>query len=125
MVWSFDDNQPIYLQIMQIIKTNIVSGNLPVGSKLPSVRELALEAGVNPNTMQRALAELERDGLLYSQRTSGRFVTDDQEKISGYSEELAYQYINTMVDNITALGYSVEQIPSLVDSVLKDNNPRT
>lgn len=125
MVWSFDDNQPIYLQIMQIIKTNIVSGNLPVGSKLPSVRELALEAGVNPNTMQRALAELERDGLLYSQRTSGRFVTDDQQKISGYSEELAYQYINTMVDNITALGYSVEQIPSLVDSVLKDNNPHT
>lgn len=122
MVWSFDDNQPIYLQIMQVIKTNIVSGNLPVGSKLPSVRELALEAGVNPNTMQRALAELERDGLLYSQRTSGRFVTDDQEKISGYSEELAYQYINTMVDHITALGYSVEQIPSLVESVLKDSN---
>lgn len=122
MVWSFDDNQPIYLQIMQIIKTNIVSGNLPVGSKLPSVRELALEAGVNPNTMQRALAELERDGLLYSQRTSGRFVTDDQEKISGYSKELAYQYINEMVDHITALGYSVEQIPSLVDSVLKDSN---
>lgn len=122
MVWSFDDNQPIYLQIMQVIKTNIVSGNLPVGSKLPSVRELALEAGVNPNTMQRALAELERDGLLYSQRTSGRFVTDDQEKISGYSEELAYQYINAMVDNITALGYSVKQIPSLVESVLKDSN---
>lgn len=122
MVWSFDDNQPIYLQIMQIIKTNIVSGNLPVGSKLPSVRELALEAGVNPNTMQRALAELERDGLLYSQRTSGRFVTDDQEKISGYSKELAYQYINAMVDHITALGYSVEQIPSLVESVLKDSN---
>ena len=72
MAWKFNDNAPIYLQIVNTLKRNIASGAYPPGSRLPSVRDLALEAGVNPNTMQRALSELERSGLVNSQRTAGR-----------------------------------------------------
>ena len=76
MKWEFNDDTPIYLQIMEHFKTEIASGGLKAGDKIPPVRELALEAGVNPNTMQKALSELEREGLLESQRTSGRFVAE-------------------------------------------------
>ena len=79
MRWEFSNDAPIYTQLIQQIKVGIVAGVFPPGERLPSVRELATEAGVNPNTMQRALAELERDGLVYSQRTAGRFVTEDKE----------------------------------------------
>ena len=88
MSFEFDNNKPIYLQLVDIIKLKIISKELKPGSKLSSVRDMAQEFGVNPNTMQRALSELERENLLYSQRTSGRFVTDNEEssiigKVSG------------------------------------------
>ena len=76
MKWDFSSDAPIYAQLILQIKVGIVSGAFPPGERLPSVRDLATEAGVNPNTMQRALTELERDGLVYSQRTAGRFVTE-------------------------------------------------
>ena len=78
MPWNLDDSRPIYLQLMEKIQQDIVSGTYRPGEKLPSVRELALDAAVNPNTMQKALSELERSGLVYSQRTSGRFITEDE-----------------------------------------------
>ena len=77
MKWQFSADAPIYAQLVTQIQVGIVSGAFPPGDRLPSVRDLATEAGVNPNTMQRALTELERDGLVYSQRTAGRFVTED------------------------------------------------
>ena len=77
MQWNFDGNAPIYTQLVDQIKLGIVSGEWIPGQRVPAVRELAVEAGVNPNTMQRALQELERQGLMFSQRTSGRFVTED------------------------------------------------
>lgn len=119
MTWSFDDNLPIYLQIMQVIKSSIAAGKYLPGEKLQSVREMAMEAGVNPNTMQRALAELEREGFLRSQRTAGRFITDDKEKISNTSQGLAYAHIAKMIDDVTALGYPREQIPLLVQKYLE------
>ena len=76
MAWELSDDRPIYLQLMEHIQGDILSGVYPLGGKLPSVRDLAACASVNPNTMQKALSELERSGLLYSQRTSGRFVTE-------------------------------------------------
>ena len=76
MSWNFSNDVPIYLQIMEHFKVQIASGKLEVGDKIPPVRELALEAGVNPNTMQKALSELEREGYLESQRTSGRLKQD-------------------------------------------------
>ena len=78
MGWKIDDGRPIWTQLKEQMIKRIVSGTYSSGEKLPSVRDLAGEAGVNPNTMQKALAELERMGLVYSQRTSGRFVTDDE-----------------------------------------------
>ena len=77
MPWNLDNDRPIYLQLMERIQHDIISGVYQPGDKLPSVRDLAVEAAVNPNTMQKALSELERCGLVYSQRTSGRFITDD------------------------------------------------
>ena len=81
MAWQFDGNRPIYAQLVEHIQYDIVSGVYPPGEKLPSVRELATLAAVNPNTMQKALAELETDGLIFTQRTAGRFVTQDVEAI--------------------------------------------
>ena len=81
MDWNFRNDQPIYSQLTQRLTEAIVSGIYAPGEKLPSVRELAVEAGVNPNTVQRALAELERDGLVFSQRTTGRFVTENENMI--------------------------------------------
>jgi DNA-binding transcriptional regulator YhcF (GntR family) len=77
MNWQFDNDMPIYSQLVGQIKQRIVAGVFPPGERLPSVRDLATDAGVNPNTMQRALQELERNGLVFSQRTAGRFVTED------------------------------------------------
>ena len=73
MSWTFDNNKPIYLQIMDKIKLQIVSHKLEPNQQLPTVRELASEAGVNPNTIQRALSDLEREGFVYTKRTAGRF----------------------------------------------------
>ena len=77
MEWDIRNDQPIYTQLIQQVTLAILSGTFPCGGRLPPVREMAAEAGVNPNTMQRALAELERTGLVYTQRTAGRFVTED------------------------------------------------
>ena len=76
MTWKFEGNSPIYLQIIERLETAIAAGTYPPGSKMPSVRDLALEAGVNPNTVQRAFAELEREGLVLTQPTAGRTVTE-------------------------------------------------
>ena len=81
MPWNLDSSRPIYLQIIERVQMDIITGRYQPGDKLPSVRDLAQEAAVNPNTMQKALSELERSGLIYSQRTSGRFVTEDQNMI--------------------------------------------
>ena len=82
MSWTLDNDRPIYLQLMERIQRDIIAGVYQPGDKLPSVRDLALEAAVNPNTMQKALSELERSGLVYSQRTSGRFITEDTEMLT-------------------------------------------
>ncbi|RKI30711.1 GntR family transcriptional regulator [bacterium 1xD8-6] len=114
MEWKFTDDIPIYQQIMDIIKQQIASGELAVGEKLPSVREMALAAGVNPNTMQKALAELEREGLLYSKRTAGRFVAEQEEIKKGLQEELLMGYIETFLKNMAKLGYTVEEVVEII-----------
>ena len=81
MPWNLDPQRPIYAQIIERVQLDIVTGHYAPGSRLPSVRELAAQAAVNPNTMQRALSELEGSGLIYAQRTSGRFVTEDTARI--------------------------------------------
>ena len=115
MKWQFSNDAPIYSQLIEQVKVGIVSGTFPPGERLPSVRDLAVEAGVNPNTMQRALTELERDGLVYSQRTAGRFVTEDTEMIRTAKEELAQRQIKSFLTAMLRLGYEKAEILTLVD----------
>ena len=105
MKWQFSNDAPIYSQLIEQVKVGIVSGAFPPGERLPSVRDLAVEAGVNPNTLQRAVTELERDGLVYSQRTAGRFVTEDTEMIRTAKEELAQRQIKSFLTAMLRLGY--------------------
>ena len=114
MEWKFTDDIPLYQQIMDIIKQQIASGELAAGEKLPSVREMAVVAGVNPNTMQKALAELEREGLLYSKRTAGRFVAEQKEIKKGLQEELMMGYVETFINNMKKLGYTVDEVVEII-----------
>ena len=114
MKWQFSNDLPIYSQLIAQIKVGIVTGAFPPGERLPSVRDLAAEAGVNPNTMQRALTELERDGLVYSQRTAGRFVTEDQSMIASAKRSLAESHIQTFLRAMAHLGYDREEILTLL-----------
>ena len=110
MAWKFNDNAPTYLQIVSTLKRNIASGAYPPGTRLPSVRDLAMEAGVNPNTMQRALAELERSGLVNSHRTTGRFITQDTDALARLRKSLSDQIISELFAKLRALGMSDAQI---------------
>lgn len=115
MVWEIKGDRPIYTQLLEQIEMKVISGEYKIGEKLPSVRELAAEAAVNPNTMQRALAELERMGLVYSQRTSGRVVTEDRELISGIKEAIAVKQIKEFLETMKKLGYTKEEIIRLME----------
>ena len=106
MPWQFRNDLPIYTQLMGQLQQRIVNGALAPGDRLPSVRDLASEAGVNPNTMQRALTELERMGLVYSQRTAGRFVTDDEARIRQLREEMAGDLAKEFLAGMKQLGFA-------------------
>ncbi len=114
MNWDFRSDLPIYTQLVGTIKLAIVSGALPPGARLSSVRDLAMEAGVNPNTMQRALQELERDGLVYSQRTAGRFVTEDDRVIENAKKLLASSQLQEFLAAMRELGYDRAAIIALL-----------
>lgn len=105
MAWDLDADRPIYAQLVERIQMQIVSGYYPPGGKLPSVRELAAVAAVNPNTMQKAFAELERSGLIITQRTNGRTVTEDEELIRSIKVSLAREHVDTYFSKMKELGY--------------------
>ena len=114
MQWQFSNDAPIYTQLIHQVKVGIVTGAFPPGERLPSVRDMATEAGVNPNTMQRALAELERDGLVYSQRTAGRFVTEDNTMINTAKRSLAERHVKTFLEAMLRLGFHRDEIIDLI-----------
>ena len=122
MDWQIRDDAPIYSQLVAQIKLGIAAGTLSVGERLASVRDLAAEAGVNPNTMQRALQELERQGLVYSQRTSGRFVTEDREMIERAKSSLAAEQVRSFLDAMARLGYMRDDILRLIEARIKEEN---
>lgn len=122
MVWTLKGDRPIYQQLVDQITMLVVSGTLHPGEKVLPVRELATEAGVNPNTMQRALAELERGGLLYSNRTSGRYVTEDATMIKTIREELAADRIQDFLGAMMQLGFSKSETVSLIEKLGKEGN---
>ena len=114
MAWQFDPDRPIYKQLQERILLGIVSGVYAAGEQLPTVRDLAEEAAVNPNTLQKALAELERGGLVYTQRTSGRFVTEDTALIRKARNDLAAGEITLFLTKMAAIGYTRQEAADLL-----------
>ena len=123
MAWEFDTDRPIYKQLKERILLNIVSGAYGAGAQLPTVRELAEEAAVNPNTLQKALAELERDGLVYAQRTSGRFVTEDETLIRKAKTDLAKEQIVQFLAKMAAIGYDRQDAAVLIQTTKERETP--
>lgn len=107
--YIFDNERPIYIQLMEKIRLEIVSGKLKKGERIPSVRELAITMKVNPNTMQKALVELEEEQLIYTERTNGKFVTQNQERIEEVKKELAKEKVNTYINSMKDIGISFEE----------------
>lgn len=120
MPWDLSNDRPIYLQLMEKIQQDIVSGVYQPGDRLPSVRELALDAAVNPNTMQKALSELERTGLVYSQRTSGRFITEDEKMLKELKSQLAQEHIRDFFEKMRQLGFPQEETLTLIQEAIKE-----
>lgn len=120
MSWVLDSDRPIYVQLVEKIQIDIVSGLYKAGDKLPSVRELAAEATVNPNTMQKAFGELERCGLVFTQRTSGRFITEDISMIEELKKQLVLKQIQEFFDRMKQLGYQKEETVSLIQNAVKE-----
>ena len=119
---EFASDMPIYLQLVRLVRQAIASGELQPGSRLSGVRDLAIEYGVNPNTVQRALAELERDGLLYTERTAGRFVTTDAARIAAVRVELAERQIDDFVRQMKSLGYEHSQLFKILEEKWSEHN---
>ena len=109
MKFEFDNNIPIYIQLVEQLKIYIISGNIKPGVRLPSVRELALLTKVNPNTMQKALVELEELSLVYTERTNGKYVTTDTSLINKYKEEHAKSLTEKYFNNMETLGFNKEE----------------
>lgn len=122
MPWNLDSKRPIYEQILERVQLDIVTGHYKAGDKLPSVRDLAAEAAVNPNTMQKALSELERSGLLYAQRTSGRYVTDDKALIKKMKSQLATMQVREFFTKMKQLGLANTEIIGLIQDIMREES---
>lgn len=114
MKWEIHSDRPVYLQLMDLIQNAIIAGIYAPGERLPSVRELAQEAGVNPNTMQKALSELERSGIVHSRRTSGRFITEDEQLIHDLKYERAVDNAKAFIRSMKDMGLNVHEIQEIM-----------
>ena len=122
MAWILNSDRPIYAQILEVIQLRIITGQYGPGEKIPSVRELATEAGVNPNTMQKALSELQRSELVVTQRTSGRTVTEDMNMIKETRQMLAREQVRDFVQKMKELGFNKEELMVLLEQAGGENN---
>lgn len=122
MAYPFDNNTPIYLQLRDLFQRDIITGQLKPGEQMPTVRDIAVSYGVNPNTVQRALTELERDGLAFSRRTSGRFITEDVERIKAIRHKMARQIIDAFVNDMTSFGYDLADTTAILEEHWRDRN---
>lgn len=110
MKFTFESDRPIYIQLVEVFKLSIISNKLKPDEKLPSVREIALNYKVNPNTVMKALIELERLGLIYTERTNGKFVTPNKTLINKYKEVLILEKINSFLTDMNNLGLEKKEI---------------
>ena len=116
MAWIIESDRPVYLQIVEHIMNDIFSGRIKTGEQIKSVRDLAAEAEVNPNTMQKALQELERIGLVYSKRTSGRYVTEDAELVRKLKEEKMVEQLKIFLERMENIGISKQDLIRILES---------
>ena len=119
MAWNLNSDRPIFIQIVERIEMDIISGKYKPGDKLPSVRDLAAEAAVNPNTMLKAFTELERTGLVFSQRTTGRFITEDTSMIDELKSTLAKDKITELLSFMQQLGFQENEILAMIGQTMK------
>lgn len=122
MKWEIHSDRPVYLQLMDLIQNAIIAGIYAPRERLPSVRELAQEAGVNPNTMQKALSELERSGIVHSRRTSGRFITEDEQLIHDLKYERAVDNAKAFIRSMKDMGLSVHEIQEIMVKLFMEDN---
>ena len=122
MLWEFKDGRAIYLQLIEQIQLRIISGLYKAGGRLPSVRDMASEASVNPNTMQRALSELEKIGIVYSQGTSGRFITDDKQKIEELKKDIATEQAEKFLKSMEDIGFDKVESIIILQKLKGENN---
>lgn len=117
MAWSFSADRPVYIQIADRIQKSVLSGEYQAGEQIPTVRQLALEAAVNPNTVQHAFTELENAGIIIAKGTLGRFVTEDEQVLQAVREKLARQLAKTFVEEMGQLSIGLEQALELIREV--------
>ena len=120
MPWDLKSDRPIYIQLIEHIELRIFSGEYPSGTKLPSVRDMAQDASVNPNTMQRALVKLEEDGLIITHRTSGRSITEDVSMIEKAKNQLAQQQILEFLEKMQLMGFQKQDTLILMNKILEE-----
>ncbi len=118
MAWKFSSDRPVYLQISERIVRKVLSGEYSAGEQIPSVRQIALEAAVNPNTVQHAFSELENEGLIISKGTLGRFVTDDEQVVEVCRKRMAEQLVREFSKDMRELSISKEQAIKMIEEVM-------
>jgi len=121
MAWSFSSDRPVYLQIAQRIRRSVLSGEYPPGGQIPSVRQLALEAAVNPNTVQHAFSDLENEGIIISKGTQGRYVTEDRQVIEQMRQAIAMECVRGFLQDLKQLAIDGEQAISMIKEVMNEH----
>lgn len=116
MRYEFDNNMPIYIQLVELLKKEIISGLMKPGERIPSVRDLSFKLKVNPNTLQKALGELEEMKLIYTERTNGKFVTNDYKLINKFKEKYANELIDKFINDMESIGIKKNEIINYINS---------
>jgi len=117
---KFDESRPIYLQVIEAIKKAIIRGELKPGDKIPSVRELAQELRINPNTVQKAYQELEREGITFTRRGQGNFVTEDQDKITSLKQEILEKIVRDFINELDSVNLNLEDIMDKIKEYMEN-----
>ena len=123
-ILEFKSGMPIYMQLISYMKISIVNGKYPPGSKIPAVREMALEAGINPNTVQRAFTELEREGLLHTERTNGRFVTENTDMLVLIKKNMSDELIEEFFMKLEQLGMNRKEVVEAVENWINNHEEK-
>ena len=121
MEFTFDNERPIYIQLVEQFKIYIISGKISPGERLPSIRDMAINLKINPNTLQRGLMELENEGFIYTERTNGKYVTNDIKLINTYKKDYAKEKVIKYFDDMKELGFNKEEALSYIKEIGEKN----